>query len=175
MTLEDKSWRRGATSEITFIAPIRRGMVTDPDHAGLSYSDRLKRVLEAFNDRENEYDGRLPVPLALRAFRGIHFAHLVLLDYLYRKYNGSAELALTASAGTPHAVIKPQDTVISWIGGAAQPGDGPSGEVRFGAGAHMCPGREMARAIIDGTLTALSGCKTLVLSDARASKLELTL
>jgi len=80
MTLEDKSCRRGATSEITFIAPIRRGMVTDPVGAGISYSDRLKRVLEAFNEREDAFDGKHSVPLALRAFRGIHFAHLALLD-----------------------------------------------------------------------------------------------
>jgi hypothetical protein len=80
MTLEDKSCRRGVTSEITFIAPIVRGLVRDPETAGISYADRLKRVLQAFNERENEFDGTLPVPLALRAFRGIHFAHLALID-----------------------------------------------------------------------------------------------
>jgi Dyp-type peroxidase family len=95
-------------------------------------------------------------------------------DYLYRQYNGSAELLFKTAAGAPHESIEPGDTVVSWIGGASRPGDGDE-EIRFGAGAHRCPGREMARAVIDGTLAALVQCKTLALTDARGSKLELTL
>jgi hypothetical protein len=80
------SHRRGAVSELAFIAPVRNGSFTLPGAAAGSlqvrYSDRLKRVLEAFDDREDHYE-KLEirrVPLALRAFGGIHFAHLVLID-----------------------------------------------------------------------------------------------
>lgn len=69
---------RGATSELTFIAPIRRGEV--PDRSGIRHADRLRAVLEAFNARENAFAGGADVPLALRAFGGIHFAHLALVD-----------------------------------------------------------------------------------------------
>jgi hypothetical protein len=82
--------------EITFIAPLRSGKVSGeetwhdhPEHTGtrtierpLRYADRLRLVLEAFNDRESLYDGKRVrrVPMALRAFGGIHFAHLAMLD-----------------------------------------------------------------------------------------------
>lgn len=81
MKVDERSRRRGATSEITFIAPIKRGRVAEPSSAReLSHADRLKRVLAVFNTREDRFDGVTPVPLGLRAFRGIHFAHLVMLD-----------------------------------------------------------------------------------------------
>lgn len=82
MSVDEKSRRRGAVGEITFIAPLRRGHAfTNPDtKESITYADRLRRVLAAFNDREDSYDGSAPVPLGLRAFRGIHFAHLVLLE-----------------------------------------------------------------------------------------------
>jgi hypothetical protein len=79
MTVDETSRRRGAASEITFIAPVKRGNVTDSKY-NISYSDRLKRVLSVFNDREDGFDGVAPIPLGLRAFEGIHFAHLVLID-----------------------------------------------------------------------------------------------
>jgi hypothetical protein len=80
------SHRRGAVSELAFIAPVRNGSFKLPNASDealqVRYSDRLKRVLDAFDDREDHYEKfALPrVPLALRAFGGIHFAHLVLLD-----------------------------------------------------------------------------------------------
>jgi hypothetical protein len=85
---ESLSRARGVLGEITFIAPIRRGPVPDDEAPNTSprrairFADRLRIVLEAFNDREDQYDSvrTRRVPLALRAFGGIHFAHMALID-----------------------------------------------------------------------------------------------
>jgi hypothetical protein len=86
---ESLSRTRGVVGEITFIAPIRRGPVPDDETPNgtsprrpIRFADRLRMVLEAFNDREDQYDGVTAkrVPMALRAFGGIHFAHMALID-----------------------------------------------------------------------------------------------
>jgi hypothetical protein len=96
-------------------------------------------------------------------------------DYLYRTYLGQETKQFQLSDQRPHVPIEPGDVVCSWIGGAARLGDPPDREIRFGAGEHMCPGREMARAIIDGILFALSECKELKMSDAGGLEFEVTL
>ena len=119
MTIDEVSRRRGATSELTFIAPIKRGNVPNI-RATLSYSDRLKRILTVFNDRENAFNGRNPVPLGLRAFQGIHFAHLVLIDgdtrFLFAvSFDGSASSYLAGlSTDVPWLVHLVFSNCVGW-------------------------------------------------------------
>src|ERR1700759_4261896 len=79
MSVEEMSRRRGATGEITFIAPVKPVLVPVIE-TQITYSDRLRLVLSGFNDRENGWTEQASVPLGVRACQGIHFAHLVLLD-----------------------------------------------------------------------------------------------
>lgn len=93
-------------------------------------------------------------------------------DYLYRTYRGEQTRHFALASGEPHVPIEPDDTVVAWIGGAARADDGPNHEIRFGAGAHMCPGRETARAIIDGILAGLSECTHLRVCDAKGIEFD---
>jgi hypothetical protein len=68
-----KSLSRGEISELMHIAPIRRGMTDAP--RSLPFADRLRLVLRAFNDREQQ-----GFPNVIRLFGGIHSAHWALID-----------------------------------------------------------------------------------------------
>jgi cytochrome P450 len=73
-------------------------------------------------------------------------------DYLYRTYLGKAPEPFS---GGPK--LAPGDKVIVWLGGAAaiEP------DLRFGGGPHHCPGMQMAKAVMEGTLTALKEARAL--------------
>jgi Dyp-type peroxidase family len=67
-------------SEIVHLAPVKPGFIPDSELGGapqapLSYADRLRRVLEAFNAREEQ-----GFPSVIRLFRGIHSASWALVD-----------------------------------------------------------------------------------------------
>jgi hypothetical protein len=67
---------RNQVSEITHLAPIKPGIVQRRDgQPPLTYADRLKFILEAFNRREEA-----GFPSVIRLFRGIHFAQWALID-----------------------------------------------------------------------------------------------
>jgi Dyp-type peroxidase family len=87
-------------------------------------------------------------------------------DYLYRSYLGQEPKHFDT-----HIPIMPGDTVVTWIGGAsaAKPEAGGDPDRRFGAGSHMCPGREMGKAIIEGIGYAL-GAVELAASDDSGRK-----
>src|SRR5688572_16474989 len=75
--MTNQSRKRGQISELTHIAPIKQGYVFPP-YAGVKpirYADRLRTVLEAFNNRED-----LGAPGVIRLFRGIHNVKWALLD-----------------------------------------------------------------------------------------------
>lgn len=76
---EPLSRRRGEINEILHIAPIRRGLVPKERRgegsAPITYADRLKIILEAFQRREDA-----GFPGVIRTFRGIHTAEWALLD-----------------------------------------------------------------------------------------------
>jgi hypothetical protein len=74
---EPVSRGRGEITEITHIAPIRKGLVPvkQRDSAPITYVDRLKTILEAFHRREDT-----GFPSVIRMFRGIHSAQWALLD-----------------------------------------------------------------------------------------------
>lgn len=76
-------------------------------------------------------------------------------DYLYRTYKGEPR-PLDAVDGAQ--TLRCGDRVIVWLGGAT--------EFRFGAGAHRCPGRDMAKAIMEGALQAFSETSKLEPIDA---------
>lgn len=109
---ESVSRVRGVVGEITFIAPIKQGLVPDVRER-IRYADRLRLVLEAFNEREDQYDGVQirAVPTALRAFGGIHFAHLALIDGETRllfsvDFDGSPRDYLAGLAGNVPALLE---------------------------------------------------------------------
>lgn len=69
-----KSISRGEITELMHIAPIKRGVVPHI-HVPLTYADRLRQVLRAFNDREQQ-----GFPNVIRLFGGIHSSHWALID-----------------------------------------------------------------------------------------------
>jgi len=70
---------RGEITEITHIAPVRRGIVPvalrGKAMAPITYVDRLKTTLDAFQRREDR-----KFPSVIRLFRGIHVAKWALID-----------------------------------------------------------------------------------------------
>jgi Dyp-type peroxidase family len=66
-------------------------------------------------------------------------------ESLYRKYNGDAAYEIGS------ATIKKGDLVVLWFGGLL-----PSNpDALFGLGPHACPGKDMGKAIVNGTLQGL--------------------
>lgn len=126
MSVEEMSRRRGATGEITFIAPVKPGLVPGIG-AQITYSDRLRLVLSVFNDRENGWTEQAPEPLGLRAFQGIHFAHLVLLDgdtrFLFAvNFDGSASDYLAAlTTDIPWLIHLVFSNCVGWESIAGKP------------------------------------------------------
>lgn len=131
-------------------------------------NDNLAESLRAVAPEDGE-----PWPLYRALARALEIDQLGGPDYLYRSYRGGAARTFTLADGREHVQIQKEDTVVVWIGGAARVDDTPATEIRFGAGEHMCPGAEMARAIIDGILAALGDCRELRRADARG--LEFTI
>lgn len=72
--VQPKSLSRGEVTELTHIAPIKRGVVPGSDPP-ISYADRLRLILRAFEQREDVH-----FPNVIRIFRGIHFAKWTLID-----------------------------------------------------------------------------------------------
>jgi len=76
---EPVSRKRRELTEILHIAPVRRGLVPatarGPGSAPITYADRLKTILEAFQRREDQ-----EFPNVIRLFRGIHTAQWALID-----------------------------------------------------------------------------------------------
>lgn len=111
---ESVSRIRGVVGEITFIAPIKQGFVPGldaPQHKPIRYADRLRLVLEAFNDREDQYDATRArrVPTGLRAFGGIQFAHLALID-------GDTRLLFSVDFdGSPHDYLAGLAINVPWL------------------------------------------------------------
>jgi hypothetical protein len=70
---------RGEIMEITHIAPVRRGIVPKElrgkASGPITYADRLKTILDAFQRREDR-----KFPSVIRLFRGIHVAKWALID-----------------------------------------------------------------------------------------------
>lgn len=69
---------RGQISELTHLVPIRRGTVPDSErgsHPPLTFANRLRIILKAFNDREDA-----GFPSVIRLFRGIHVSKWALID-----------------------------------------------------------------------------------------------
>jgi hypothetical protein len=85
------------------------------------------------------YDRVIAEPLATRR-RGS-------LDAIYRVYCG----AQPALLGTIN--VQPGDKVVVWLGGTLEP---RCPDNLFGVGMHKCPGMDMGKAIMEGTLCALS-------------------
>ncbi|HET8936196.1 MAG TPA: hypothetical protein VFN67_22280 [Polyangiales bacterium] len=134
-------------------------------------SKDLASVLRETQANAREYAWPLYKALA----RALENEQLGGPDYLYRTYRGAETSRFQLESGQPHIPIEPGDIVVAWIGGASQDSDSDDTEIRFGAGQHMCPGREMARAIIDGILAGLSECTALKAADARGLTFAVTL
>jgi hypothetical protein len=66
------------------------------------------------------------------------------LDAVYRKYSGPP-------AKSGNITLQDNDLVIVWLGGTLEAPDN-----LFGIGVHKCPGMDMSKAIIEGTLRALT-------------------
>jgi cytochrome P450 len=76
-------------------------------------------------------------------------------DSLYRVYVGDERTCRKlpqSSVDSPDVVMKKGDLVIAWLGGGLAD-NGP--DFLFGAGPHECPGKTMAKALIEGVLCAL--------------------
>jgi hypothetical protein len=69
---------RGQISELTHIVPIRRGSVPEAERGAapsLTFANRLRLILSAFNDREDA-----GFPSVIRLFRMIHVSKWALID-----------------------------------------------------------------------------------------------
>jgi Dyp-type peroxidase family len=64
---------RGQLSELTHIAPIKRGPIQQGSQ--VTYADRLRIALEIFNKREDQ-----GFPSVIRLFRAIHFSKWSMID-----------------------------------------------------------------------------------------------
>jgi hypothetical protein len=78
--VESVSLRRVEVSELLHLAPIKPGFIPRAEQGDtfdprLGYADRLRRVLSAFNAREEQ-----GFPSVIRIFRGIHAASWALVD-----------------------------------------------------------------------------------------------
>jgi cytochrome P450 len=102
-------------------------------------------------------DGKVEWPRAGRLYDAIIAEPLVKVrrggpDSLYRKYIGPDDHSYKTQSGQP-VPLRHGDLVLAWIGGALPE---MGADFLYGDGRHQCPGRAMAKHMIEGVLGVLS-------------------